>query len=162
MGFSSALSFTVDVPKEYARVAPGEEVYFEIKVLYPENLVRKDLILEYSLLDEEGEVIARSDTLRAIETQLSLLDSVVVPLNAGFGLYNVRVRISDYEGLSEEASASFDVLRKGVDWAYVLVGVVFFGVVVYLGLKFKRYWNMFWIRIKVKEIVWDRFKEEER
>ena len=152
-----ALSFSVEVPKEYAKVAPGEKVYFEIRVLYPENTERKDLILEYTILDKEGDVIARSDTLRAIETQLSLLDSVIVPDYVDVGGYSVNVRIRDSEGLNEQASASFNVLRKGMNWAVVFLWIVFLLIVIYFGFKLKGFWNRFWIRVRVKEIVRERF-----
>lgn len=162
IGFVSSLSFSVEVPKEYARVAPGEEVFFEIKVLYPENLARKDLILEYSILNEEGRVIAQADTLRAIETQLSLLGSIVVPEDARVGEHSIRIGISDNEGLNEETNASFNVSTKGVNWSFVLLSVVFIGIVIYFGFKFKHYWNMFWIRVRVGRIVRARFRGENK
>ncbi len=152
-----AFSFSVEVPKEYATIAPGEKVYFEIRVLYPENTERKDLILEYTILDEEGNMIVRSDTLRAIETQLSLLDSVVVSDYVDVGLYNVNVRVRDTEGLDEQVSASFNVFRKGVNWTVAFLWIVFLWIIIYFGFKLKGFWNRFWIRIEVRGIVRERF-----
>jgi len=156
-GFVFAFSFSVEVPKEYVTVAPGEKVYFEIRVLYPENTERKDLILEYTILDEEGNVIVRSDTLRAIETQLSLLDSVTVPHYVDEGLYSINVRVRDGEGLNEQVSASFNVLRKGINWTVIFLSVVFLLIIIYFGFRVKDFWNRFWIRVRVKGIVRERF-----
>src|SRR3989339_621348 len=79
INFVSSLSLDLSIPKEYSEVVSGESVYFQINVKYPENTLRQDLILEYKILDENGKVLARLETLKAIETQFSLFESIVVP-----------------------------------------------------------------------------------
>lgn len=103
-----ALSIAVHVPEKYADVSPGERFYFEIEVKYPENPQRKDLRLEYEILDGD-KVIAQAKVLKAIETQASFMDFVIIPESANKGLHLVNVRVSDYDDLTEEVSTSFHV-----------------------------------------------------
>lgn len=106
-----ALSIAVHVPEKYTDVRPGERFYFEIEVKYPENPQRKDLRLNYEIL-KDGEIIAQAKFLKAIETQASFMDFIVIPESAKKGLHLINIKISDYEDLAEEVSASFHVLSK--------------------------------------------------
>ncbi len=127
MNYVSALSIVVHVPEKYTDVIAGERFYFEIEVKYPENPLRKDLRLEYEILTQDGEVIAQSKVLKAIETQASFMDFIVIPESAKSGLHMIKVSISDYEGLSEEVSASFQVIKSGSEiktYFFVLLGAV--------------------------------------
>ena len=130
----SALSLVVHVPEKYTDVVAGERFYFEIEIKYPENPKRKDLRLEYEILTEDGELVSQSKALKAIETQSSFIDFIVIPESTSGGLHIINVKVKDYESLSEEVSSSFHVKGKGVDqvliylmiifWAIILVGVL--------------------------------------
>ena len=111
MTFVSALSVVVHVPEKYSNVQAGERFYFEIELKYPENPSRKDLRLNYEIL-KNGEIIAQSKVLKAIETQASFIDFIVIPETADSGLYIIKVKIFDYDDLSEEVSASFQVVEN--------------------------------------------------
>jgi len=123
----SALSIVVHVPEKYTDVVAGERFYFEIEVKYPENPSRKDLRLNYEIL-KGGEVIAQSKVLKAIETQASFMDFIVIPESADTGIHIIKVEISDYDGLSEEVEASFQVISAGggqiKTYFFILLGVV--------------------------------------
>ena len=123
----SALSVVVHVPEKYTDVYAGERFYFEIDVKYPENTARKDLRLKYEIL-KDGEVLAQSNVLKAIETQSSFIDFIVIPESAKEGLYDIKVIISDYENLSEEVSASFHVINDEAGqirfYFFLLLGAV--------------------------------------
>ena len=51
-------------------------------------------------------MIAQSKVLKAIETQASFMDFIVIPESAKPGMHIIKVKITDYEGLSEEVEAS--------------------------------------------------------
>ncbi len=123
----SALSVVVHVPEKYTDVIAGERFYFEIEVKYPENPSRKDLRLNYEIL-KDGEIIAQSKVLKAIETQASFMDFIVIPESAEEGMHVIKVKISDYEDLSEEVEASFHVTSESggqiKTYFFVLLGVV--------------------------------------
>ena len=96
----SALSIVVHVPEKYTDVIAGERFYFEIEVKYPENPSRKDLRLNYEIM-KDGEVIAQSKVLKAVETQASFMDFIVIPESAEKGMHIIKVKIADYEDLNE-------------------------------------------------------------
>ncbi len=124
----SALSIVVHVPEKYTDVQAGERFYFEIEIKYPENPSRKDLRLNYEILKDD-EIIAQSKVLKAIETQASFMDFIVIPESADSGMHIIKVKISDYEGLSQEVEASFQVMSGGGNmktYFFILLGVVIF------------------------------------
>ena len=123
----SALSVVVHVPEKYTDVQAGERFYFEIEIKYPENPSRKDLRLNYEI-SKDDEVIAQSKVLKAVETQASFIDFIVIPESAEKGLHIIKVKISDYGGLSEEVEASFNITSAGSGqiktYFFILLGVV--------------------------------------
>ena len=124
----SALSIVVHVPEKYTEVSAGERFYFEIEVKYPENPERKDIRLSYEVLTTEGEIIAQSKVLKAIETQASFMDFIVMPESAKKGMHSIKVIVSDYEDLEEEVETSF-YITAGTDeqikfYFFLLLGVV--------------------------------------
>jgi hypothetical protein len=127
----SALSVVVHVPEKYTDVRPGERFYFEIEVKYPENFIRKDLRLEYEIL-KDNELIAQAKVLKAIETQASFIDFIIIPEGAQAGLYSINVKIKDYEDLSEEVSASFHV-QRAIDQIKIYF-LIILGLVLIIGI----------------------------
>ncbi len=130
LSFVSALSVVVHVPEKYTDVIAGERFYFEIEVKYPENPSRKDLRLNYEILTQDGEAITQSKVLKAIETQASFIDFIVIPESAEEGMHVIKVKIQDYESLSEEVEASFHVTSGSggqiKTYFFILLGVVIF------------------------------------
>ena len=122
-----ALSIMVHVPEKYTDVEAGERFYFELEIKYPENPRRKDLRLNYEI-KKDDEIIAQAKHLKAIETQASFMDYIVIPENTESGLYIINIVINDYEDLKEEVSASFYVVgEKGAQlklYFFILLGVV--------------------------------------
>lgn len=108
-----ALNIATRIGDQYTEVQGGDRLYFEVDIKYPENPRRKDLRIEYQII-EDGQMIASQKVLRAVETQASFLDYIVVPKSAKGGILDLNVIITDYENLHEEVSATFKIL-KGVD-----------------------------------------------
>lgn len=106
-----ALSVEVYVPEKYTIVEAGERFYFEIDIKYPENPKRKDLRMIYQI-KKDDKLVAESKFLKAVETQASFMDFIVMPENAEKGLHHINVIVSDYENLNEEVSATFNVIKS--------------------------------------------------
>lgn len=138
----SALSVVVHVPEKYTDVQAGERFYFEIEVKYPENPSRKDLRLSYEIVDQDNNLLAQSKVLKAVETQASFIDFIVIPESAEKGLHLIKIKISDYEDLSEEVSASFHVVSTGGKikiYFFILLGAtIFVGILVVINIFLKR------------------------
>ena len=118
----SALSVTVHVPEKYTEVESGERLQFEVEIKYPENSERKDLRINYEV-KKDGELITQSQVLKAIETQMSFIDSVVIPESSETGLYSITVIVSDYDDLYEEVSESFQVVDKKDSHLYLWIAI---------------------------------------
>ena len=133
-----AISASVHVPEKYTEVLPGERFYFEVEIKYPENTSRKDLKLEYNIT-KDGEIITQSKFLKAVETQASFMDYVIVPSSATAGLYQIVVKITDYQNLNEETSTSFNVKSEDQSLFYyflILLGaILIFGIFVVVEIK---------------------------
>ena len=146
-----ALSINTHIPEKYTDVFPGERLYFEVEIKYPENPVRKDLRLNYEII-ENGEVIAKAKFLKAIETQASFMDYIVIPEIAQPGMYEINVKISDYEELNEEVSSSFQVIKERGDqlrlYFFIILGVILLvGGLVVFDIVSARMKKSFWQRM---------------
>ena len=130
MSHAQALSAKVSIPESYAEVNPGGKIYIETEIKWPENDYRKDLHIEYSVKDESGDEVAYLNTLKAVETQASFMESIAIPESAQAGTYRVDVTITDYADLNQAVSASFNVAEKGRDmfntYLIIILGVVVF------------------------------------
>lgn len=122
-----ALNVSTNISEKYTEIQAGERLYFEIDIKYPENPKRKDLRLSYEIT-KDGEIVAQSQVLKAVETQVSFLDFMVIPESSKTGFYNLKIKISDYENLAEEVSTSFHVVAgKDLElktYFFVLLGII--------------------------------------
>jgi len=146
---AKALSLSVHVPEKYTDVQAGERFYFEVEIRYPENPKRKDLRFIYEI-KEGNKIIAQAKSLKAIETQASFMDFIVIPENAKKGLHTINVKIEDYKSLKEEVSTSF-IISNQWDTAqlyfFVLLGIILFMGILILDISIiirrKRKWFFF-------------------
>jgi len=124
---ASAMSISVNIPEKFSEVTAGEKVYFETEVKWPENDNRKDLRIEYSIKDKNGDEVAYLKVLKAIETQASFMDSISIPESTEPGLYKIDIKISDYQNLNQDVGASFRVAKSGEDFQtffYIIIGIL--------------------------------------
>lgn len=126
-----ALSAAIHIPEKYTSIETGERLYFELEIKYPENPERKDLHLDYRIMQDDR-VIVESQVLRAIETHSFFTDYITIPEDADAGLCTIYVTITDYEDLNEQISASFDVVKKSNQ--NVLYFSILLGVIIVIGL----------------------------
>jgi len=121
-----AMNVSVSIPEKYTTVHPGERLYFELAIKYPENKTRKDLRLHYQIV-QNGTVLTQTKVLRAIETQASFMDFVTVPLQIKPGSYVLNVVIEDYEHLHKEVSVSFAITARQNLQVWI-IGAIIFGI----------------------------------
>jgi len=124
---SSAMSLSVKVPEKYVEVEAGQRLYYEINIKYPENPKRIDLRLEY-IITKDGKDITGAKVLKAIETQASFMDFIVIPESAKTGKYSISVIVSDYGSLREEVQADFQVIpnqaKKIAGYFFILLAAI--------------------------------------
>ena len=134
----SALSVDVHVPEKYIEVQAGERLYFEVSVKYPENPIRKDLVIKYEIFDNNNNLIAQSKVLKAVETQASFIDFLVIPDSTKKGLYTIKVGIEDSNISGNEVEASFNVVSQSDDlrtYFFILLGgIILVGILLIFSL----------------------------
>ncbi len=136
-----ALSLSAYISDQSTEVSPGDRLYFDVEIKYPENSQRADLRLTYEIV-ENSNVIASEKVLRAVETQTSFLDYIVVPKNAKSGTHELKVIVEDYANLHQEVSASFSILKsinQLTVYFFILLGaVVLVGGLVFAQIRMER------------------------
>jgi len=131
MSLCSALTITASVPAQYQTVLSGNPVYVHTEVKWPENNVKVDLVVEYTVKDVHGNDIAYLKVLRAIETQTSFLDSVQIPDSAVSGQYTIYEDISYPGSFSQQVASGFTIGSPGktdnsmlMTYVLVIAGIV--------------------------------------
>lgn len=124
---ASAMAVTINIPANYSEVKAGTSVYFQTEVKWPENIDRKDLRIEYSIKDKDGNEVAYLKVLKAIETQASFMDSIPIPESVAPGMYKITATISDYGDLNQEVAVSFKVAKAGNNiqaFLFIIIGLL--------------------------------------
>lgn len=126
-----AMSITLSIPEKYSEIKAGETIYFKTEVKWPENVGRKDLRIEYSIQNKDGNEVAYLKVLKAIETQASFMDSISIPESTPPGMYKISAVFNDYKDLNQEAIASFNVAKvdNNVE-KYLLIIMGILGIIV--------------------------------
>ncbi|HVT75222.1 MAG TPA: hypothetical protein VHD69_02315 [Candidatus Paceibacterota bacterium] len=119
---ASASSVAVYIPEKYTEVHAGERMYFQIEALFPENPYRQDFQISYRVL-EGSRIIADAEFVKAIETQASFVDFVIIPEEAEEGRHTIEVWISSAGENPAKASASF-MVDTDFDWIAVYAGII--------------------------------------
>jgi hypothetical protein len=120
-----AMTIVINIPEKYSEVSPGEKVYFETEVKWPENTQRKDLRIEYTIKDRDSKTISYLKVLKAIETQASFMDSISIPESTKPGTYTIFLNVTDYGKLNQEVAASFNIVNKPIDLYKIYFFVAF-------------------------------------
>ena len=134
----SAISITANIPEKYQEVYPGDRLYFEIAVKYPENPTRVDLRLNY-IIEKDGEVVTRAKALKAVETQASFLDYIIIPEGSPTSFHDLKIEVRDYGDLVEEVSTGFKLAERGLDriakYFFIIVGgMTFLGILIMIDI----------------------------
>lgn len=104
----------VEIPPEYQKILPGEDIFATLSLFNLDNELRKDTTIEYWIIGPTGEIGRRQETI-AIETQASLVRSLTLPEDAPEGDYSLQARVLYDEGREQLASGSF-VVHKEAAW----------------------------------------------
>jgi len=132
--FSSAMTVSVNVPEKYQEVSGGERLYFELTLKYPENPDRVDLRLEYKVLDSNGNLVTQSKGIKAVETQASFLEWIILPEKMDLGRHTISIDIKDYGDLSKNVQESFSVSKNRMDTLFLYIYVLSAMIIIMMGL----------------------------
>jgi len=116
------------IPEKYLYVSPGEEVSGEISLYNLAGTGKVDVLVEYTILNKNGDEILHEQETIAVETSTSFVRSFKLPEGVGSGKYFLYVKTT-YNGLVASASSQFNVgiappLTLSEQILFIVVGVL--------------------------------------
>jgi len=103
------LTVTLIIEEVYQKVNLGEKVIYLVTVMNRGTARRQDVIMDFSVIDENEKVIKSWTQLAAIETQMSLIGKLILPEGTIPGDYNLRLNLRTYQDDFALASHSFSI-----------------------------------------------------
>ena len=103
----------VEVLSGSKKLFPGQELLLEVNLINVRGFGRVDVVVEYSIKDLQGNVIATEHETLAVETQAKFTRSLSVPSDLKPGTYVAvaKVTYGDSVGVS---SSLFEVIAKSI------------------------------------------------
>jgi len=101
----------IEILEESLYVLPGKEVIADVTIINLQKIGAVDVDVEYSIIDNEGNVIVRDKETLTIETKLEFLKSLEIPEETKEGRYLLYVR-TVYNDKVASASEWFNVQKK--------------------------------------------------
>lgn len=108
---NNGFNIEVELPKSYQEIAPGNELWFTTKLMNLANQERRDVTLDYQLLNSQKQLLYSKSETVAVETQASFVAHILTPDTLQPGLHFLRVTVSSSLGNSE-AETTFQVVAE--------------------------------------------------
>jgi len=116
------------IPEKYQYISPGEEVSGEISLYNLAGTGKVDVLVEYTILNKNGDEILHEQETIAVETSTSFIRSFKLPEGVGSGKYFLYVKTT-YNGLVASASSQFNIgivppLTLSEQILFIVIGVL--------------------------------------
>ena len=134
------------IMEDYKDILPGEKIVSEIRLFNLGDPGRKDIFIEYSIKDYDGNEIVRETESLAIETQTTFVKEISIPKSAKLGEYILYVKAT-YEGKIASASDNFEIVsskitdREKVYIIIIIVLPVIISLIFYLSIRHSLGWQ---------------------
>jgi len=102
---------SMEIPKKFKYVMPGEEVSASISLYNLGELKEIDVNFEYIIKNDKGNIITSEKETLAIDKRLSFIKTLEIPENTDYGDYVFYVKVT-YNEKTASASALFLVGEK--------------------------------------------------
>jgi hypothetical protein len=139
-----AISITMHIQEDYNTVQKGERLYYDVEVKYPENPNgnREDVTFTIQIISNE-EIIAESKLLKAIETQISFTDYLIIPKAAKTGKAIINIKVENFDSLSKEVRTTFYITNASKsefqNYFYILLSVIIIaGIIIFIEIYYFR------------------------
>ncbi len=135
----------IEVLPDSKKIFPGEELSLEANLFNVRGFGRVDVVVEYSIKDFNGNVLATEHETLAVETQAKFVRRILVPSDLRPGTYAVFAKViyADSIGISSDL---FEVKAKTItlypipikDYKVLLLlaGVIIAGIVIFSAYRF--------------------------
>lgn len=144
------------VPEKYLQIMPGEEIYYSVEIFNLGDIDEEvDVEVEYSLLNDKGEIVTSYHESMAVITKLSYIRQKEVPDHIPLGNYVIYLKAT-YAGQVSSTSQMITI-GPGHEIESPLTGFVYVIPVIVSIIAMIILILLFWILLKVNKK--DRFKE---
>ena len=136
----------VDVPSRFEEIRPGEDIAVNIEVFLLKDQEQQkivDIIMEYHVFNEKGELITKLIETKGILLRLDDVKEISLPGNIPPGIYTIDIRAT-YKGASVTNSDIFEVIKPvkptKIEAEYLIILVIlvlFVAAMIYEYKKFK-------------------------
>ena len=126
----SLFDVVLEIPKKYQSVLPGEEISFKVSLIRMIELDRKDVVINYTVKNENGDIVIFSEDTKAIETSMSFIKELKIPEETKHGKHVLYVQVI-YEGKVASTSDWFNVVdekKSNIIW-WVLIGFLIISII---------------------------------
>jgi len=128
----------LEIPRQFKRVLPGENVVAEIELYNLGDLERVDVNMDYIIKEEgTGKVILFEQDSLAVETQISFIKSFEIPEDTKYGNYIFYTRVNYNEKVAS-ASDRFKVGEESLFLKYAKINLILLIIVLLLVYMIKR------------------------
>jgi hypothetical protein len=127
----SLFDVEVEIPSQYLKTPPGEDIMASIKIYNLGTNNTADALVEYTVKDNKGIVIAIASDTVAVETQMSYIKTINIPENTPIGRYTLYI-VVNYEGKIASSSVFFEVAEEkslGKEKLYIVL-ITFFILII--------------------------------
>ena len=141
---------SLNIPIEYKRIGPGDDVFFQVTLLNLEEIGSVDVELEYTIKDFGGNTIKILNEIVAVENQGSFSKRIPLEGNISYGDYvvAVRARFESTVGTASDVFSVIDINEISLSPSYLrffsfgIVLIIIFLVIIIYELRRRRLKNI--------------------
>jgi len=150
------LDVRAEILQNYKGILPGEEILAEIRLFnLGDSSGRKDVLIEYIIMDYENNEIAKEVESLAIETQVNFVKRIGLPKDTKIGNYVLYVKAT-YDGEVASASDNFEIVslkvaqREKIYIVILIILILILSLIVYYTILHSR---THWTKKKSSEMI---------
>ncbi len=121
---TSLFDINVEIPRQFQRVGPGDELSAEITLLRAEGIGKIDVLVEYIIKNKKGEEVLFMKETVAVETRTSFVKTFKIPEDKEPGVYTLYIKVI-YNGETADSITSFTVGKKSfLKGEYIIIIII--------------------------------------
>ena len=153
---SALFDIFIKIPEEYQEVGLDEDMLFTLKLVNLGSEGRIDVFLEYSIINENDEIVLGKRETVAVETQASFLREFSLK-DIPAGDYTIHVKLVYADGKFADTKHSFRIVRETFSDRiifYWVLGILLVASIIWFAFgKLKLVVEKLLIKIKVNKII---------
>ncbi|MBX4196121.1 hypothetical protein KW805_00855 [Candidatus Pacearchaeota archaeon] len=126
------ISTSIQLQSQSKVMKAGDDVSFKVIIVHLGNKDRRDVEVDYTIIDDKDKKIIGGKQTVALEAQISLVANIPTPRTLGSGTYTLLVEIRDINRniLLSSASESFFLEKKSFIERMGIKGIYVLGLII--------------------------------